>query len=85
MALKPDFAEAHHNLGFALSRAGDSSGAIRSYQDALRCSPGHFNAHLALAEELLSKGDRAEALFHLDRAAALNPGDPRIPELRKRF
>jgi tetratricopeptide (TPR) repeat protein len=85
VALKPDFAEAHYNLGFALSRAGDSRGAIRSYQDALRCSPGDFNAHLALAEELLSNGERSEALLHLDRAAMLNPGDPRLPELRRRF
>jgi tetratricopeptide (TPR) repeat protein len=85
VALKPDFAEAHYNLGFALSRAGDSRGAIRSYQDALRCSPGDFNAHLALAEELLSNGERSEALLHLDRAAMLNPGDPRLRELRERF
>src|SRR6185503_9767447 len=29
ITLKPDFAQAHSNLGYARSRAGDSAGAIR--------------------------------------------------------
>jgi tetratricopeptide (TPR) repeat protein len=85
IALKPDFAQAHYNLGHALARAGDSAGAIRSYGDALRSSPGDFNAHLALAEELFLIGQRAEALLHLNRASELNPGNPRVKDLRDRF
>src|SRR6185503_20262505 len=61
IALKPDFAQAHSNLGYARSRSGDSAGAIRAYRDALRCNPGDANAHLALAEELLRAGNQAEA------------------------
>src|SRR4030095_7234530 len=40
IAMKPDFAQAHANLGMARSRMGEVQGAIQSYRQALRCSPG---------------------------------------------
>lgn len=83
--LKPDFAQAHMNLGHARSKAGDSPGAIRAYREALRCSPGDINAHMALAEELANTGDVKSASHHVERAAALNPQDPRLPEARKQL
>jgi Flp pilus assembly protein TadD len=69
IALKPDFAQAHHNLGVARSRGGDSAGAVRAYRDALRCNPG----------------DVSEAAHHLQRATAINPNDARVQELRRRL
>ena len=85
IVLKPDFAQAHHNLGVARSRAGDSAGAVRAYRDALRCNPGDVGAHVALAEELIRAGQHAEAAGHLQRASALEPSDPRVQELRERL
>jgi Flp pilus assembly protein TadD len=82
VALKPDFAQAHSNLGVARSRAGDSAGAIRAYRDALRCNPGDANAHIALAEELANAGELNEAKEHIARATALNPKDSRLPAAR---
>lgn len=37
--LKPDYAEAHANLGVVLSRLGDYAGAVASYEAALRLKP----------------------------------------------
>ena len=85
IALKPDFAQAHSNLGYARSRAGDSAGAIRAFRDALRCNPGDVSFHISLAEELSRGGQSAEAIQQLDRAMALNPNDPRIRQLRDRL
>jgi tetratricopeptide (TPR) repeat protein len=85
LALKPDFAQAHSNLGLALSRLGDPAGAIASYRDALRSNPGDAGAHLALADELHRAGQVAEAMQHLDRAADLNPKDPRLLPLREKL
>lgn len=85
IALKPDFAQAHANLAIARSRLGDIAGAIRSYEDALRCSPGDAGNHAALAEELLRGGRREEALAHVARALALDPTQPRAKALQERL
>ena len=62
----------------ARSQAGDSAGSIRAFRDALRHSPGDFNAHLNLAEELANAGRLEEAEQHVAHAAALSPKDPRV-------
>ena len=85
IALKPDFAQAHNNLGVARSKAGDFAGAIRAYRDALRCHPGDVNAHIALAEELANAGQVEEAKEHVSRAAEINPRDPRLPAAREQL
>lgn len=85
IALKPDFAQAHVNLGYARGRAGDSAGAIRAYREAIRCNPGDLSAHIALADELARAGQRSEAVATLDRASAINPSDPRLQQLRARL
>jgi protein O-GlcNAc transferase len=82
VALKPDFAQAHNNLGTARARAGDAAGAIRAYRDALRNSPGDINFVLNLAEELANAGQLEEAREFIARAAALNPKDPRVVKAR---
>jgi Flp pilus assembly protein TadD len=73
------------NLANARSKTGDSAGAIRAYRDALRSSPGDINAHMALAQELANAGDVKSAAEHVERAATLNPSDPRLPEARKQL
>jgi tetratricopeptide (TPR) repeat protein len=85
LRLKPEFAPAHSNLAFALARMGDSAGAIRSYQEALRFNPGDMESHLALAEEFGLIGRAAEGWPHLERAASLAPNDPRLPRLREKL
>jgi tetratricopeptide (TPR) repeat protein len=83
LVLKPDFAQAHYNLGLARARAHDSAGAIRSYREALRCSPGDAATHAALADELLLVGSFDEALIQADRAIALEPNHPKAKAARE--
>jgi tetratricopeptide (TPR) repeat protein len=85
IALKPDFGQAHNNLAVARSRAGDAAGAVRAYRDALRCNPGDFNAHMGLAEGLANAGQLEEAKEHVERAAALNPNEPRVQKAREQL
>lgn len=83
--LKPDFAQAHFNLGYAWSRAGRSDAAILSYREALRCSPGDANAYAALGEELLRIGSRDEAVQQFRRALELNPGHQKARQAMERL
>jgi tetratricopeptide (TPR) repeat protein len=85
VALKSDFAQAHFNLGYAWSRAGESPAAIRSYREALRCNPGDANTHAALGEELLRVGLRNEAVQHLGRALDLNPAHQKARQVMERL
>ena len=39
LRIKPDYAEAHYNLGAVLAALGDASGAIAQYREALRLRP----------------------------------------------
>jgi len=39
LKLKPDFAEAHNNMGAALVKRGDIEAAIRQFKEALKIKP----------------------------------------------
>ena len=55
LELKPDYAEAHGNLGSALEVMGDFQGAEDSFRAALRHNPRFAFAHHKLAELLGGK------------------------------
>jgi Flp pilus assembly protein TadD len=46
--LKPDFAEAHYNLGIALAETGQLPDAIAAYRKAIELKPGFAEAHCNL-------------------------------------
>lgn len=55
--LKPDYANAHYNLGFALSDKGELDGAIAEFREALRLNPDYEAAHYQLGAALFIKGN----------------------------
>jgi tetratricopeptide (TPR) repeat protein len=49
LRIKPDFADAHYNLGVALETLGRTQEAIQHYKQALRIKPDFTQAQNALA------------------------------------
>ena len=68
---KPDYSEAHGNLGNALRDDGRLAEAVASYQRALALRPdfAEFHGHLGMA--LKEQGKLAEAVASYQRALAL--------------
>ena len=60
LKIKPDFAEAHYNLGSALLGQGSVEEAIYHYREALRIEPNHKKARENLDALLQRVGSRNE-------------------------
>jgi len=74
ISLKPDFAEAHNNLGAILNSQGKLDDAVAHYRRALVARPGYADAHANLGLALAEQSRIAEAIAHFQRALALDPG-----------
>jgi tetratricopeptide (TPR) repeat protein len=73
VALQPDSAAAHHNLGAALMAIGRMEPAKAAFEKAVAIDPDHAMAlyHLALVTDV---SDRASAMHRLRRVLELRPG-----------
>jgi tetratricopeptide (TPR) repeat protein len=73
--LKPNYADAHSNLGVALASQGKLDEAIAQYTEALRLDPDHARAHGNLGLALEAQGRTADAQRELELALRLNPNN----------
>ena len=73
--LKPDYAEAHYNLGIALHDQGKLEEAIAEYRTAIRLKPDYANAHYNLGLALHDQGKLEEAIAEYRAAIRLKPDD----------
>jgi tetratricopeptide (TPR) repeat protein len=73
LALKPDHAEAHNNLGVALAALGRMDGAVAHYERALVLKPDYAEAHNNLGITLAALGRIDSAVAHYERALILKP------------
>ncbi len=64
----PDFAEAHYNLGVALTQFGRTQEAIAHYEQALRIKPDDAGAHYNLGMALAQTGRIEDAIGHYKQA-----------------
>ena len=71
LEIKPDYAEAHYNLGIALAGRGQIDEAIDHYRKALEIKPDYAKAHYNLGVALADVGRPNEALEHLQTALGL--------------
>ena len=71
--LKPDFAEAHYNLGIALAGQGKLEEAIAEYRAAIRLKPDDAEAHNNLGVALDGQGKLEEAIAEYREAIRLKP------------
>jgi tetratricopeptide (TPR) repeat protein len=82
----PENAEAHNNLGFALTHYPDRlPEAIGHFEAALRINPNYADAHYNLGVALADRpGRMPEAIRHFEAAEKLRP-DPELEALLKRL
>jgi tetratricopeptide (TPR) repeat protein len=73
IALAPDNAFTHLNLGTALYQTGDSKGALAEFQTSIRLSPGLSKAHYAAGIVLEAAGRDPEALAAFTKAVEADP------------
>ena len=73
IAIKPDYAEVHSNLGNALSKLWQLDAAIASYQQALQADPKCIGAHNNLGNALQELGRCDDAATSFRRALEIKP------------
>lgn len=74
LAVDPDFAEAHNELGAELWRTGRIEEGIRHLEQAVRLKPDFALAQYNLGKSLMGqRGRTAEAMRHFREVLRLNP------------
>lgn len=76
LRLRPDHAEAHNTLGYAMQRLGRFDEARRHYEDARRLHPGLASPHNNLGVLAYLEGRLEEAVVHYRDALARDGRDP---------
>ena len=71
---KPDYVDAHHNLGNVLKELGRGEEAVASYQEALKIKPDSAETHNMLGTVLHALGRREEAMASYEKALQIKPG-----------
>ena len=73
LAIEPENARAHDNLGVALARQGHYAEAIPHYEEALKLDPQYSAIHHSLGRALAAVGRLDEAIAHLETALEHSP------------
>ena len=73
LAIKPDYAEAHNNLGNALKDLGQLDEAVKHYEQTLDIKPDYAEAHNNLGNALRELGQLNVAVESYDKALAIKP------------
>jgi predicted O-linked N-acetylglucosamine transferase (SPINDLY family) len=76
LRLKPDFADAHNNLGNVFLNQRQLAKAVASFQEALRCKPDSAEVHNNLGMALREQGKLAEAVVSFGQALRLKSDFP---------
>ena len=73
LRLRPDYAEAHNNLGLVLYQRGKLDEAVASCRKALELKPDYADAYNNLGNMLNDLGDYDEAVASYEKALAIRP------------
>ena len=73
LALRPEYAEAHYNLGDALLRQGDDQAACECYRHAVALKPDCAHFHCGLGRVLQRQGNAQAAEEYYRRVLEIQP------------
>jgi tetratricopeptide (TPR) repeat protein len=73
LAIKPDYAEAHYNLGNTLKELGQLEAASNSYERALTIKPDYAEAHYNLGNTFQKLGQLDAGVKSYEKALAIKP------------
>ena len=73
LRIKPDYVEAHYNLGVALNDLGKHKAAIASYVKALQIKPDYAATYNNLGNALKALGKHEEAIASITKAMRIQP------------
>ncbi len=78
VSIKPDYVDAHFNLGNIFRETGDSNNAIISYKKIIEISPKHDSAMYNLGVTFQELGELDDAIEYYDKALIINPDNEKI-------
>jgi tetratricopeptide (TPR) repeat protein/mono/diheme cytochrome c family protein len=70
---RPDYFDAHYNLGTALAMQNNFAAAVEEFRAAVRLNSQDANAEANLGAALAEMGNWKEARAHLEKALAIDP------------
>jgi tetratricopeptide (TPR) repeat protein len=73
LLIKPDYVEAHYNMGVALNDLGKHEEAIASYTKAVQIKPDYAATHNNLGNALKALGKHEEAIASYTKALQIEP------------
>jgi tetratricopeptide (TPR) repeat protein len=74
IAQKPDYAEAHFNIGIIHWKSGEAERALKAFRLAVEANPRSAAYRVRLGQTLAQLDQGSEAIVELKQAAELNPG-----------
>ena len=75
LSIKPDYAEAHNNIGNAFKEQGKFDEAIEAYNKALVIKPDYAEAYNNMGVSLQEQGKFAEAMEAYNKALSIKPSN----------
>ena len=73
IAIKPDYADAHYNMGLVLQEQGKLEEAIEAYNKALAIKPDYAELYNNMGNALKEQGKLEEAIEAFNKALAIKP------------
>jgi len=72
---RPEYFDAHYNLGIAQATAGNFPAAVQELTTAVKLKPDDAGAEANLGAAFAELGETQRAILHLNRALQLDPGN----------
>jgi len=78
LSIKPDYAEAHYNLGFSYHKKGQLDAAVKSFKKVITIKPDYAEVHdnkILFVIYLFTKGEISDAIDILEALIKESPDD----------